>query len=368
MARSKNAAIDTLLAEVAERFGEGLLRPASELADRRVYRSSGSISLDLALGGGWSHGTVVDVVGKQGTGKTLVFDLAAIEAQRTEKKPSVIFDFEHAYDVQRFKMLGGDPKMLYVVRSENFGTSNLFVEDCTDMCKLLLSTPTYACIGFDSTGAMVSSAEYELKEKKGEEGSTGYAYVARAMSSLLRQIVGTGSVLRSGSTIFVMSQMRDPVGVRAVRGIPPQDKRTGGRALPHYASVQIEVLRGETIKGNTAEEKQVERGHETKVRVRKNKCNAKQGRVAMFEIYTEGEIRGLDRAKELTEMAALVGVITRSGRYYTFPSGDRVGSFDEAVAVVRGPKLFKDVYDRTIALMEEQQAKNAMPAVEVDDE
>lgn len=356
-----------VLAEVNEEFGEGTLIPASQLPQNREYRSSGSISVDIALGGGWSRGVIVDVVGRQAAGKTLMFDLAAVEAQRSEKKPSVIFDFEHAYDIRRFEMLGGDLSQLHVVRSENFADGkNMFVEWCADMLKMLLDSKKYACIGIDSTGAMVSKAEFDLKEEKGQE-YVGVAYTARAMSDLLRQIVGTGLLARSGTTLFFMSQMRDNIGARVIRGMPIPDKRTGGRALPHYASVQIEVIRGETIKGNTPQEKQIEYGHETKVRVRKNKCNARQGRVAMFEVYTEGELKGLDRATELTRMAVVVGVIERRGKWYMLPNGDKLNGFDAAVEVVKNNvALFREMWERTVQLIEVTQP--VMPAKEIDEE
>ena len=359
--------VDTLLRQMVEEFGVGAVIPASEMKQRE-YRSSGSISLDLALGGGWSKGIVVDAVGKQSSGKTLLFDLAAIAAQQNEKRPSVLFDFEHVYDTPRFEMLGGDPKKLHIVRADDFETELLFVEHCTMMLKVMLRTGEYACIGLDSTAAMVSKAEFEIMEK--DEESTTVAYTARAMSSLLRQVVGTGLLARSGTTLFIMSQMRDNFRARAIRGIPPPDQRTGGRALPHYASVQVEVTRGETIKGNTPEEKQVEYGHETKVRVRKNKCNGRQGRVAMFEIYTEGEVRGLDRATELVRLGALVGVIERKGKFYYFDNRQRrCDGFDKAVQCIREDEsLFQAVWDQTVAKIDERQSTNALPAREIDDE
>lgn len=355
-----------LLRDLREEFGADIVMRATDMRTRE-YRSSGSISLDVALGGGWSKGVVIDVVGKQGTGKTLLFDLAAVEAQRSEKRPSVIFDFEHAYDTPRFVTLGGDPTKLIVIRADHVGADNLFVERCTNMLKVMLASGEYSCIGLDSTAAMVSEAEFEIKEAKGEEHAT-VAYTARAMSSLLRQVVGTGLLARSGATLFVMSQMRDNIGARSLRGIPPPDKRTGGRALLHYASVQVEVVRGETLRGNTAAEKQVEYGHETKVRVRKNKCNAKQGRVAMFEIYTEGEIKGLDRASELVRLATLHGVIERKGRFY-YIEGQRLSGFDAAVGYVQQQQdVLGKLWQRTITHVDAHQTANALPAKEIDDE
>ena len=130
----------------------------------------------------------------------------------------------------------------------------------------------------------------------------------------------------------------------------------------------MEVVRGETLRGNTAAEKQVEYGHETKVRVRKNKCNAKQGRVAMFEIYTEGQIRGLDRASELVRLASLYGVIKRKGTYY-YINDVKCHGLDAAVAYINeNPDRLSECWQRTIAMVDAQQIANALPVKEIDDE
>lgn len=361
-----------IIKEVEKEFGVGTLVPASSLKRQRVYRSTGSIVLDVALGGGWSKSIIVDVVGKYSAGKTLLFELAALTAQQNEHLPSVIFDFEAAFDPTRFEMLGGDLNNLYIVRAENFlDGKNMFIEWAGDMLKSLLDSKSFACIGMDSTAAMVSVDEFEIKEAKGEEAST-VAYTARAMSSLLKQIVGTGLLARSGVTVFFMSQMRANIGGRTFKGMPPADNRTGGRALPFYASVQVEVSRGDTFKGDveydTHTDKDVEYAHETKVRIRKNKCNSRQGRLAVFDIYTEGDIKGLNHAEELTKVAIAVGLIKKSGKWHTFSNGDRVGSKDEAEAYVAEPKHYEALRAETVKLLDAEQERTAqMSAVLVDE-
>jgi recombination protein RecA len=318
--------IADIVAECEKAFGKGVLVPASQLKPRE-YRSSGSIALDIALGGGWGKSTIIDVIGKQSAGKTLLFEMAAVEAQRTENKPSVLFDFEGTHDPKRFKALGGDPAGLLLVRAENFSVEvgPMFLEWAADMLKLQLRAVTFACIGMDSTAAMVSKAEFDIKESKGEEAST-MAYTARGMASVLRQLVGTGLVARSDASLFFMSQMRDNIGGRTFKGQPPADKRTGGRALPFFAASQVEVIRGDTFKADVENdngyvEKDTEVGHETKVRVRKNKNNAKQGRVCSFKLYSEGSVVGLDRYDELAQLAILTQVVVKSGSWMTFPEG-----------------------------------------------
>lgn len=356
------------LAEFDKLFGEGALRPASTLKARE-YRGSGSIALDVALGGGYGKGTVVDTIGRQSAGKTLAFEMAAVTAQRVENAPSVLFDFEGTFDPRRFKMLGGDPDRLALVRAENFGDKieGMFLEWCTDMLKVMLHKKMFACIGMDSTAAMTTYAEYKIKEEKGEEKQT-VAYTARGIASLLRLCIGSGLLQRSDSTLFFISQMRDNIGGRGFKGQPPADKRTGGRALPFFAATQLEISRGDLFKADVQQEsgyieKDVEVGHETKVRVRKNKNNAKQGRVATFDLYSEGEVIGIDRTEELAKLAVLTGVVEKIGTYYNI-DGNRVAhGKDDLTSYLRSnSEIAAGVEIRTRQSLDVQQTAQALPS------
>jgi recombination protein RecA len=315
--------LDELIAQCEKEFGKGTLVVATALRPKQ-YRGTGSLALDIATGGGWAKGTVVDVIGKQSAGKTLLFEMAAVEAQKRYNEASALFDFEGTFDPRRFRALGGDTDGLLLIRAENFGVEvgPLFLDWAADMMKLQLASKKLAHIGMDSTAAMVTKAEYSIKEAKGE-GQATVASTARGMSSLLRQIVGTGTLLRSESTVFFMSQMRDNIGGRGLRGMKPADNRTGGRALPFYAANQIEVSRGEVFTASVQDdrgyvEKDTEVGHETRIRIRKNKNNAKQGRVCTFDVYSEGDVVGIDRTAELAKLAVVSGVVKQSGSWYTW--------------------------------------------------
>lgn len=366
--------MNELLAQINKEFGVGTLVPATDIVPR-TYRGSGSIALDVALGGGYGKSTVVDVIGKQSAGKTLLFEMAAVEAQKVENLSSVLFDFEATFDPRRFNLLGGDLGGLYLVRAENFASSYLFIEWATDMLKTLLASKTLACIGLDSTAAMISKAEFTIKEAKGEEAST-MAYTARGIASLLRQIIGTGLVARSGATLFFMSQMRDNIGARGFRGQPPPDKRTGGRALPFFASTQLEVSRGEAIKAELTNDHGVAEGDvaiggEVKVKVRKNKNNAKQGRVCAFDLYQEGELLGVDRIGELAKLAVLTGVCKRSGSWIDLPNdeghdGGRVQGMAALKERLRNDEsLLQFTSELTRAMLEVVLTENADPSPSV---
>ena len=353
--------------EFDKAFGVGAIRPASTLKPRE-YRGSGSIALDVALGGGYGKGTIVDIIGKQSAGKTLAFEMAAVTAQRVEHRPSALFDFEGTFDPRRFKMLGGDPDGLALVRAENFSDKieGMFLEWCTDMLKVMLHKKMFATVCMDSTAAMTTYAEYRSKEDKGESKST-VAYTARGLGSLFRQVIGSGMLQRSNSTLFFISQMRDNIGGRGFKGMPPADNRTGGRGLAFFAATQLDISRGDLFKADVQQdsgyiEKDVEVGHETKVRVRKNKNNAKQGRVATFDLYSEGEVIGIDRTDELTKLAVLTGVVGKEGSYYNI-DGERVahGKDDLTSYLRNNVEVASAVEIKTRQSLDVQQTAQALP-------
>lgn len=386
MRDSGTATYEELVELINKQFGEGAMRKGTDVKPI-AYRRSGSYALDLALGGGWPKGRVIDVLGKEGHGKTLVVELAIIAAQRYENLRSVIFDLEGTWDKQRFVALGGDLKMLDVVTAANVEDRNmplLFGETAFDMAKLILRySNTHAIVAFDSTGAMVSKAEYEAKEETMEKATM--THTARLMSEGLRIVVGSGLLARSANlmNMFFISQSRDNIGARAVRGLPPPDKATGGRALRFYGSVRIEVSKGETYKGDVEDEvsgrkeTNVEVAHVTKVRVRKNKCNHFQGRVAEFNLYTEGDVKGIDPVDELFKLAQYCNVIRRGGKFYNLPDGiPRVEGKDAMLELLRTDQVVFDLIEhatqKQLAVMMDNTAQPETEeealAIEADDE
>jgi len=307
-------------ADIEKKWGKGAIKSGSEIRPRG-YRGTGSIALDVALGGGWARRSIVQCMGKEGAGKTLLFDMAAIEAQRVEGKRSLIFDFEGTYDKRRFALLGGDLDMLDVIDHESVNRPMLFAEDAFDVVKSLFRNDSpHACICFDSTGAMVSIHQYEAKMEGGQEKQTMYS-TARVMSEGLPIIGGTLFKSPAEPTVFFISQGRDNIGGMVIRGIPPRDKQTGGRALPFFATTRVSVQKADVFKGDVSDdvtgrdEKAVEVGHKTRVSVWKNKANRVQGRTAEFDVYNEG-LFGVDRVDELAQLAIYTRVIRQAGSWY----------------------------------------------------
>jgi recombination protein RecA len=337
------------LKEIRKKFGQNVIKSGSEL-QHYGYRGSGSIALDVALGGGWGRRKTVQLRGKEGSGKTLLFDMAAIEAQRKENLPSLVFDFEGTHDATRFIALGGDPSMLLVVDHQSVNKAMLFAEDAFDMCKIIFANDaTFACILFDSTGAMLSTHEYDKKMDAGQEAYTPF-HTAKAMSDGLKILNGTMSKCTSEPTVFYVSQGRDNIGGATFKGMPPQDKHTGGRALGFYASQVVDVSKGDVFRGDVEDdatgrdEKNVEVGHKTRVKVNKNKLNRFQKRVAEFDIYTEGEISGLDRIGELVQLAIYTRVFIAAGSW--FDLDPEYNTVDLSLDRIQGKEKLKDVIKR----------------------
>jgi len=342
---------DLWLKDFEKKFGKGVLRDGTEIT-KPQYRGTGSLALDIALGGGWGQGRVVQLMGIEGSGKTLLFDLAAIEAQRVEKKHSCIFDFEGTYDINRFIDLGGDPTMLKIISHETIDPM-LFLDTAFDIEKYMLTTSAdYACYCFDSTGACITSGEFSKKMEEGQDAQAPFL-TAKCMSEGLK-ITG-GLVLRNETkpTVFFVSQGRDNMNARSFRGIPVEDKQTGGRALEFYASQRVKVSRGDTYKGSIEALglKDIEVGHVTKVKVKKNKMNGTQGRVAQFDVYNEGLFRGIDRVTELVTLGVYARTIERSGAWYTV-FGTRVQGVEAVKDLLsKDAQVFEKLYSETSAAL-----------------
>lgn len=344
------------LTEIEKQFGQGAIKRGSDLKPRE-YRGTGSIALDVALGGGWGKNSIVQLMGKEGSGKTLLIDLAIIEAQRREEKRGLIFDFEGTYDRSRFAALGGNLDMLDVIDHESVNKPMLFAEDAIDIVKSLFKHGSdHAVIGFDSTAAMISVHQYEAKMEHGQEKATMYS-VARVLSEGIPIMLGTMFKSPSEPTIFFVSQGRDNIGAMTMRGIPPRDKQTGGRALPFYASTRINVSKGDVYKADVEDEdtgrneKGIEVGHKTRVAVWKNKCNRVQGRTAEFDVYNEGEVHGVDRVAELAQLSIYTRVVVQSGSWLTLPSGTRLQGKDALKEALSDDQVFETIDKLTRAAL-----------------
>jgi recombination protein RecA len=322
--KEKLAALGNALSQIEKQYGKGSIMRLNENALEQIPGiSTGSISLDLALGGrGIPRGRIVEIFGPESSGKTTLALTVAAHAQR-DGGVAAIIDAEHALDPSWARKIGVNVDTLLVSQPDTG-------EQALEICEMLVRSNAVDLIIVDSVAALVPKAEIE-----GEMGEASVGLQARLMSQAMRKL--TGVIARSNCTVVFINQIREKIGV--MFGSP--ETTTGGRALKFYSSVRIDVRRIGAIKDG-----EVTVGSRTRARVVKNKI-APPFREAEFDImYTEG----ISMAGDLLDLAVVENVIQKSGAWYT--RGElRLGNGRENVKqfLKDNPDLAKEVRAAVLA-------------------
>lgn len=286
---------ELLLNQIRKEFGDTsmfLLGDTNKL-DIEV-RPSGSLMLDVALGGGYPKGRLVELRGGEKAGKTTLLNLAIAEAQRNEPdKQCAIIDLENTWNPAWAQTLGVDTKTLFISQPDTYA------EKVFEMLEYLVASNKYSIIGLDSLSGLVPKGEFEETDYDKESRVGGNSKLnAKAM----RKIVNSGVLSKSGTTLIFINQLRDKIGGFSPYG--PQTTTGGGRSLKHAYTIQIDVSVGEYFKKGTGAST-VFLGQQTKCKIAKNKI-APPFRTANIDLYYEG---GLDRIKETILIAKEIGVL-----------------------------------------------------------
>lgn len=309
---SKKKALETALAQLEKKQGKGIVMRLGENVNMEVKSvPTGSLSLDLALGiGGIPRGRIVEIFGPESSGKTTVALHMIAEVQKTGGEAAFI-DAEHALDPIYAKNLGVNINDLLISQPDDG-------ESALEVCEALVRSGAVEIVVVDSVAALVPRSEIE-----GDMGDSHVGLHARLMSQALRKL--SGAISKSNCIVVFINQLREKVGI--VYGNP--EVTTGGRALKFYASVRIDVRKGEQLK-NGAESI----GNHVKCKIVKNKV-APPFKTAEFDIIFG---KGISKESELIDLGVQFNIVEKSGSWFSYNGQRLAQGRDNARALLEQDK------------------------------
>jgi recombination protein RecA len=288
-------ALDLAIGQIEKQFGRGSIMRLGEASAKMTVETipTGSLALDVALGGGIPRGRITEIFGPEMAGKSTVAMHVIAQAQRAGGLSAYI-DVEHALDPTFAGAIGINIEDLLISQPDTG-------EQALEICEALVRSNAVDVIIVDSVAALVPRAEIE-----GEMGDSLPGLQARLMSQALRKL--TAAISRSRTAVIFINQLREKIGI--IFGNP--ETTPGGRALKFYSSVRIDLRRVESLKqaGTVI-------GSRVKAKIVKNKV-APPFRTAEFDMIFSGARIGISREGDILDLAADSGIVKKQGAFYSY--------------------------------------------------
>ncbi len=317
----REEALKKALKDIEKQYGNGSVM---KLGDKPISKidviETGSIALDEALGvGGYPRGRVIEIYGPESSGKT-TFALHAIANAQRSGGFAAFIDAEHALDPVYAKNLGVDVENLILSQPDNG-------EQALDIAEALIKSGSIDVIVIDSVAALVPEAELN-----GEMGQSMVGAHARLMSQAMRKL--SGVISKTNCVAIFINQIREKVGV--MFGNP--ETTTGGRALKFFASVRLEIRRGEAIKDGVNIV-----GNMTNIKVVKNKVAPPFKSCSVEIIYG----KGISHEGEIVDTATNLNIISKAGAWYSY-NGEKIGQGREKAKefITQNPEIASEIENK----------------------
>lgn len=285
-----------ILKDIRKEFGDNAMFICGEnekLMNIEV-RSSGSLLLDLALGGGYPKGRILEFSGREKAGKTTLLNLAFAEAQRNEPDKMVaLIDLEHSYNATWAETLGVDLSKLFITQPD-FGAEKVY-----NLIEYMIKSNKFSIIGLDSVASLMTQEEFDQEDWSKESRIGG---TSKLNAKAMRKIIFSGALTNSDTTLIFINQLRDKIGGFSMYGTPTETP--GGRALKHSYSQMLELSIGEYFNKGQGDAKKV-LGQQIRIKVQKNKI-APPFKTASINIFYD---HGIDKLTELIDVAKEINVL-----------------------------------------------------------
>lgn len=327
----KQKSLDMALAHIEKNFGKGaIMKLGGENKVQIETIPTGSISLNLALGGGIPKGRITEIYGPESSGKTTVTLHAIAEVQKMGGQAAFI-DAEHALDPEYAQKIGVNIDELLVSQPDSG-------EQALEIVETLVRSNAVDLIVVDSVAALTPKAEID-----GDMGDSHVGLQARLMSQALRKL--TAAVSRSNVAIIFINQIRMKIGV--MFGNP--ETTTGGNALKFYSSVRMEIRSSGKIEAQGPIGKELI-GTNAKIKVVKNKI-APPFKIAEFDIMYN---KGISKEGDILNLSEQYNIIRKSGSYYSY-NEENIGQGRENAKnyLLANPKIANELEKKIVAAAKE---------------